>query len=108
MEKIFVPRDKCIFKILAEMGETITNSWIFFQDGVIQRMDEIRDSFDFDPEKDEVILVWEQSVKYPKTELHIRLHHEGWFFCTFISAEDIAYTVPADEPDRMILVELEG
>ena len=105
MEKeiIFVPKNKCPLDTLAEMGEKIKNSWINFDQNLVE---ELAASADIcfctsTTEMTAYKLTWRAKNRTSKTEIVLKSATSEWFSVGSIFASDIAFKYASNDPDSL-------
>ena len=108
-EVILVPKDKCPINLLAEMGESIRNSWIFLHENAYVRLITSKGAKisggDSVNHNKTICIIWEATDKYPETVVFCEKPEvHGWGKVTAITADDIAYgNCPIDPEDIFFL-----
>ena len=95
-EVILVPKDKCPLDKLAEMGESIRNSWIFLHENAYERLLKSEGAKpsggDCVNRNKTTCIMWEATEKFPCTVLYCEVPEKnGWGRINAIAASDIAY-----------------
>ena len=97
-EVILVPQDKCPLNVLAEMGESIRNSWIFLHENAYERLLKSEGAKpsggDSVNRNKTTCMIWDATKEYPKTVVFCEVPEpNGWGKITGIEAEDISYSM---------------
>ena len=94
MEKVFVPEDKCPLDVIAELGDRTKDAHIFLESSLIEQLKNTADEFE---EKGHIIsFLWEETEKFPRTELMVRRVVPPYYEAIKINASDIAFTTPVE------------
>ena len=110
-EVILVPVGKCPLDVLAEMGESIRNSWIFLHENAYEhllRSEGAKPSGGDSVNRNKTTcIIWEATKEYPKTVVFCEVPEvTGWGKITGIEAEDIAYSCPAFDPEDIFFLKM--
>ena len=111
-EVILVPKDKCPLDVLAEMGESIRNSWIFIHENAYERLlksDGAKVSGGDSVNRNKTTcIIWEATDEYPETVIFCEVPElHGWGKITAITADDIAYCIAPVNPEDIIFLKME-
>ena len=106
---ITVSKDKCPLDILAEMGNTIENSWVFLHQNAIEKLqksDGVSSKEGRTPGTLE--LFWEATDDFPATRVVIELNRfpAEWKPILLISASDIAFTLMPVDPEFIYFLKM--
>ena len=112
-EVIIVPKDKCPLNLLAEMGESIRNSWIFLHENAYERLVNSEGAkasgVDTLNRNKTICLIWEATEEYPKTVVFCEVPPaKGWGKISGIEAEDISYSmICPNDPEDIFFLKME-
>lgn len=107
-EVTLVPKNKCILRMLVEMGEETKNSWIFLHRNLVEELMAVADYSRKRDIKGFQECFWNATDEYPKKSMWIELHPEKvWLKVYNIEAEDIAFRFPVDDPDNIFFMKRE-
>lgn len=104
-----VPKDKCPLDVLAEMGERTKRAWIFLDASAYNKLLEGEGCqvYTRDGDEDRILLRWEATDEYPKTEVLLEIPTPtGWGEVISIEAEDIAFTLALADPEDIIFLKM--
>jgi len=109
-EVILVPKEKCPLDVLAEMGDAVSNAWIFLHENAFEKLWKSADSHRRDntmngPE--EATLKWKKTEKYPETNLICEVPKCTWAKIQMIKAVDIAYDICPNDPADIYFLKME-
>lgn len=107
-EVIIVPKDKCPLDILAELGEQTKSAWIFLHRNAVKKLISIADDHSTSVHSGVEKFFWNATDDFPETTVEIELHPDMvWLEVYRINADDIVFTMPADDPDEVIFMKIE-
>lgn len=107
-EVILVPKDKCPLDVLAEMGEQTKSAWIFLHRNAVEKLTSTADDHLVHMHCNSQQFYWEATDAFPDTLLWIEIHSDTvWLKVYRIEADDIAFKLPADNPDDIIFVKMD-
>ena len=111
-EVIKVPKDKCPLDKLAEMGESIRNSWIFLHENAYERLLKSEGAKpsggDSVNRNKTTCIMWDATEKYPSTVLYCEVPEKnGWGKIVGIVADDIAYRSCPINPKAIFFLKME-
>ena len=103
-----VPKDKCPLDVLAELGEQTKSAWIFLHRNAVEKLISIADDHRPQMSCDFQELFWNATDAFPETTIWIELHPDKvWLEVYRIDADDIAFNLPADDPDNILFVKMD-
>ena len=103
-----VPKDKCPLDVLAEMGEATKSAWIFLHRNAVEKLISIADDHRVRMHCNSQQFYWEATDTFPDTFLWVELHPDKvWLEVYRIEADDIAFNLPADDPDDIIFMKMD-
>lgn len=105
---ITVRKDKCPLDILAGMGGSIANSWIYLHVNCIEKLKnsegvEITENLDYN----RFSLRWEGTEDFPETYVVIEeVSGTEWTSVYLVSASDIQYNGRVPDPDSLYFLKM--
>lgn len=99
---IIVPEGQCPMDKLAELKEDSANAWIFFHESAIERIKESGEVTELLHDAYEV--EWKETDEHPATRMWVHRRRSDFDEVVLIEADDIAFTVPASNPEKLIYV----
>ena len=103
-----VPKDKCPLNVLAELGEQTKSAWIFLHRNAVEKLISIADDHRTRMSHDLRELFWNATNAFPETTIWIEFDPEKvWLEVYRIDADDIAFNLPADDPDNILFVKMD-
>lgn len=101
----------CPLNKLAEMGESIRNSWIFLHENAYERLMQSGGAKvsggDSVNHNKTTCIKWEATDNYPETVVFCEVpEHHGWGKITAITADDIAYSNAPVNPEEIFFLKM--
>lgn len=103
-----MPKDKCPLDVLAEMGEQTKSAWIFLHRNAVEKLISIAEGHNPHQHSGFHEFRWNATDDFPETVIWIELHPDKvWLEIYRIDADDIAFNLPADDPDNILFIKMD-
>ena len=97
---INVPKDKCPLDLLAEMGDRIKDSALFFDYNIVNQLKDSADNFDESGKN--ILIFFEATETSPETVVTLTKVRTPYYEIICIKAPDISFTTKVEEPKEYL------
>lgn len=96
--------------VLAEMGDAVSNAWIFLHENAISKLRKTADSYHTSNNMngpEEAAMKWKKTDKYPETYLVCTIPKDTWGRIQEIKAIDISFDICPSDPANIFFLQME-